>query len=113
MNRRKELVEQYKEVKIEAGVYCIRHKKTGKLFISSTPNLKSLNGKRFELNMGSSRNAALQADWSRDGEDAFEIDVLEVLKKPESGYFDAKDALEKLEKAWLDRLQPYGDKGYM
>lgn len=52
MDRRKELVQQYMEMKTEAGIYCIRNTRNGKIFVASTPNLKSLNGRRFELQMG-------------------------------------------------------------
>ncbi|MEK3785916.1 MULTISPECIES: GIY-YIG nuclease family protein [Paenibacillus] len=112
MNRRRELIEQYKEIKIEAGVYCIRNTQNGKCFVGSTPNLKSLSGKQFSLNAGSDLNRKLQQEWKEYGEDTFEIEVLELLKKEDSPYFDAKDALKKLEQVWLERLQPFGDKGY-
>lgn len=113
MNRRKELVQQYKELKTEAGVYCIRHKINGKLYIASTPNLASLNGRRFELQMGVFKNKQLQQEWSTEGEDAFDVEVLEVLKKNDSPFFNMKEELGKLEQSWLERLQPYGEKGYM
>jgi hypothetical protein len=74
--------------------------------------LKTINGKRFQLEMGGHPNAALLKEWNEYGKDAFAFEVLEVLEKPETGYFDEKDALKKLEAAWLDRLQPYGDRGY-
>ncbi|MEC0180513.1 GIY-YIG nuclease family protein [Paenibacillus peoriae] len=113
MNRRKELVQQYMEIKTEAGIYCIRNTHNGKMLVASTPNLKSLNGRRFELQMGVSKNKQLQQEWNEYGEDAFEFEVLDILKKKDSEFFDVKDALAKLEQTWIDRLQPYGDKGYL
>lgn len=113
MNRRKELVQQYMEIKTEAGIYCIRNTHNGKMFVAATPNLKSLNGRHFELQMGASKNKQLQQEWNEYGEDAFEFEVLDILKKKDSEFFDIKDALAKLEQTWLDRLQPYGDKGYL
>ncbi|MCM3784606.1 DUF2087 domain-containing protein [Neobacillus mesonae] len=113
VSRREELQQQAKEIKIEAGVYQIRNKENGKMYIASTPNLKTINGQKFTLNMGSHRNRDLQGDWSSLGEGAFEIEVLEKLKVPEGNiFFDAKDALRKLEASWLDKLQPYGANGY-
>lgn len=112
MERRKELMDQYKQIKKEAGVYQIRNTENNRIFVAATPNLKSLNGKRFELNLGNFRSDELQADWNRLGEGAFVFEVLEVLKEKEEGFFDTKDELKKLEKKWLDKLQPYGDKGY-
>ncbi|MGR6761489.1 GIY-YIG nuclease family protein [Paenibacillus sp. T2-29] len=113
MDRRKELVQQYMEMKTEAGIYCIRNTRNGRIFVSSTPNLKSLNGRRFELQMGMFKNKPLQQEWNEYGEDSFEFEVLDILKKKDSEFFDVKDALAKLEQTWLDRLQPYGDKGYL
>ncbi|WP_339275693.1 DUF2087 domain-containing protein [Paenibacillus sp. FSL W8-0426] len=112
MNRRKELQEQAKEVKIEAGIYCIRNERNGKVFVDSTPNLKTINGQKFMLQMGTHLNRQLQAEWKEYGEQAFTIEVLEVLKKEDNPYFDAKDALAKLLKRWMEQLEPYGDKGY-
>jgi hypothetical protein len=115
MNRkqdRKELVQQYMEIKTEAGIYQIKNTKNGKIFIGSTRNLRTLNGKMMELHMGTHRDKMLQQEWNEFGEAAFVIEPLETLKKKEEGYFDEKDALKKLEEHWLDRLQPYGERGY-
>ena len=112
MNRKSELKQQYKETKIEAGVYQIRNTKNQKIFIESTPNLKTINGKRFTLDMGSFQNKLLQTEWKEFGAEAFVFETLEILKTPEHGYFDAKDALKKLKEKWLDELQPYGEQGY-
>ena len=112
-NRREELKQLAKEIKTEAGVYQIRNKENGKRYVASTPNLKSLNGQQFMLNMGSHRNRRLQEEWKEYGEEAFAIEVVEKLKIPESNiFFDVKDALKKLEASWLEKLQPYGENGY-
>ena len=107
-----ELKQQYKETKIEAGVYQIKNTKNGKIFIESTMNLKTINGKRFTLDMGTYQNKLLQNEWTEFRAEAFVFEVLEILEIPEEGYFDAKDALKKLKGKWLDELQPYGECGY-
>lgn len=112
MNRKQELKQMYKEVKTEAGVYQIRNTKNGKVWIDGTMNLKTMNGKQFMLKHGSHPVKDLQKEWEKYGEDAFVFEVLEVLEKKNEPYYDAADALEKLEDKWLDKLQPYGDKGY-
>ncbi|TGE38930.1 DUF2087 domain-containing protein [Desulfosporosinus fructosivorans] len=112
MDRKQELKQQYKETKFEAGVYQIKNTKNDKVFIESTMNLKTINGKRFTLDMGSYQNKRLQNEWTEFGADAFNFEVLEILEIPEVGYFDAKDALKKLREKWLTKLQPYGDRGY-
>ncbi|MBP2001532.1 hypothetical protein J2Z69_002577 [Paenibacillus shirakamiensis] len=114
LNRRDELKLQAKEIKIEAGVFQIRNLENGKVFIDSKPNLKSMNGHEFSLDMGSFINKNLQADWKKYGKDAFVFEVLEVLKPKdgEAKIYDPKDALKKLEEKWLEAKQPYGDQGY-
>ncbi|MDF2680195.1 MAG: transcriptional regulator [Brevibacillus sp.] len=112
MNRKQELKQMYKEAKTEAGVYQIRNTQNGKVWIDGTMNLKTMNGKQFMLKHGSHTSKDLQSEWDQYGEDAFVFEVLEVLEKKNEPYFDAADALEKLENKWLDKLQPYGDKGY-
>jgi hypothetical protein len=112
MDRRDELKQLYKEMKPQAGVYQIKNTINQKVFVGSTMNLKTLNGKRFELNAGSNLNKRLQEEWKEFGEDAFVIEVLEVLEPNEDGFFDQKNALEKLEEKWLAKLQPYGERGY-
>ncbi|WP_066062977.1 GIY-YIG nuclease family protein [Neobacillus soli] len=112
MDRKKELKQLYKETPIEAGIYQIKNTKNHKIFIGSTKNLKTLNGLKFMLDTGGNRNKELQEEWLEYGKDAFEIEVLEILKKKETGYFDEKEELRKLEEKWLDQVQPYGDHGY-
>lgn len=112
MERRKELLDQYRHMKKEAGVYQIRNTAENKVFVLATPELKTMNGKRFQLQMGSFLNRELQEDWNRLGEDTFAFEVLEVLEEKEDGFFDEKEELKKLEKKWLEKLQPYGDRGY-
>jgi hypothetical protein len=112
MDRKKELIKQDKETKTEAGVYHIKNTVNGKVFVVATPNLKTINGRLMELRMGSYTNKKLQEEWNEYGENAFVIEVLEILEEPEEGFFDKKDELKKLEKKWLKKLQPFGEKGY-
>jgi len=112
MERRKELKQKYKETKPEAGVYQIRNIVNQKVQVLAATNLKTMNGKLFQLQMGSHRNKRLQEEWQQYGEDAFVFEVLEVLKEKEDGYYDKKEELKKLEAKWLEKLQPYGERGY-
>ncbi|WP_046175875.1 GIY-YIG nuclease family protein [Domibacillus indicus] len=112
MDRKKELKRQFKETKSEAGIYQIKNTVNGKVFIGSTRNIKTLKGRKFELQAGTSTYKALQDEWNEFGKEAFQFEILEILKKPETGFFDEKRALEKLEEKWLEKAQPYGEKGY-
>lgn len=112
MDRKKELKQLYKETKTQAGVYQIKNNKNQKIYIESSMNLKTINGKQFQLKMGSHTNKLLQKEWNEFGEEAFTFEVLETLKVKEDGYFDVKYELEKLEEKWLNKLQPFGEHGY-
>ena len=112
MERKKELKRIYKESETEAGVYQIKNTKNKKVFVVSTMNLKTINGKKFQLEMGGYKNEKLQKEWNEYGKEAFVFEVLEVLEKKDDEYFNAKEELEKLEEKWLDKLQPFGDSGY-
>lgn len=112
MERRKELLNQYKEIKPEAGVFGIKNLKNNKIYISSTRNLKTLNGQRFTLETSSHKCMALQKEWTEFGSDNFVFEVLEILKVEENEYFNIHEALKKLEAKWLLDLKPYGERGY-
>ncbi|PAE37596.1 GIY-YIG nuclease family protein [Bacillus sp. 7884-1] len=113
MDRRKELKQQFKETSVEAGIYQIKNTINNKILVGSTKNLKTLNGITFMLETnGYTTNKELQKEWNQYGRDAFKIDILEKLKKDDGHYFNEKEALLALEEKWLEKLQPYGERGY-
>ncbi|HYG57722.1 MAG TPA: DUF2087 domain-containing protein [Symbiobacteriaceae bacterium] len=112
VDRKAELKRLAKETKTEAGVFQIKNSRNGKVFVDTTRNFKTLNGQEFMLEMGSHKNRTLQQEWKEFGKEAFTFEVLEVLDKPETGFFDEKDALKKLKAKWLEQLQPFGERGY-
>jgi hypothetical protein len=115
MNRkaqRAELLQQYKEIKIEAGVYQIKNTLNGKVYVDGTPDLRSLNGKTVTLNTGSHTNKLLQKEWAEFGQHAFVIEVLEILKPNDNQYVVLRDELKKLKEIWIEKLQPFGERGY-
>ncbi|MEE6451177.1 GIY-YIG nuclease family protein [Gottfriedia acidiceleris] len=112
MSRKKELKMQYKETKVQAGIYQIKNIKNQKLFIVSTKNLKTINGKKFELEAGSCTNKTLQQEWNEYGKESFVFEELEILKEEDISPLGIKGDLKKLEEKWLEKLQPYGERGY-
>jgi len=113
MQSRKDLIREYKERRKPAGVFQIRNSVNGKVFFGSSKNLEGVfNGHRFRLDFGSHNNAALQADWKSYGADAFEFEILEEVKFTDAPHFDLEDELTLLEQIWLEKLEPYGDRGY-
>ena len=113
MNR-KALIQAYKESRRPIGVYRIRNVRDDRSLIGRSVDLPAiLNRERATLRLGMHRNAALQRDWATLGPDAFVFEVLDELPPPaEQPGWDPTDELRVLESLWLDRLQPYGDRGY-
>jgi hypothetical protein len=110
-NRRKELVDQFKEIKTYMGVIQVTNTQNGKRYIDGYPNLKNKwHTLQMQLNLGSFANPEFVADWKRFGQEAFTYEVLEEVCTED--VHDVKWELKQLEKKWLERLQPYGDQGY-
>lgn len=112
MDRKKELKQLAREIKVQPGVYLVRNIKNGKVLVMSTPDLKTINGKKAQMANGSFPNPSLQADLDVFGPDAFAYEVLENLEPKEEGYFNLHDDLKRLEAKWINHFQSYGDKGY-
>lgn len=81
MNRRKELLNDWKHRRPEMGVFSVRCKVTGDLFLGVTNETKTgFNRHRFQLSAGFHPNKKLQELWNRYGENEFEYAVVKVLK---------------------------------
>jgi hypothetical protein len=110
MNK-KDLKREYKETPLPIGVFQIRNLTNKKVFIGSSLNLNGIfNRHRFALNAGSHQNKSLQADWNFLGAEQFAYEVLEELEPREN--LNIKKELEFLEDLWLEKLAPYGERGY-
>ncbi len=109
--KRKELLEEYKRLKTYMGVIQITNNANGKIYIAAYPNLKNkwltIQG---QLVMGRHANARLQKDWKELGPKAFTYEVLE--EKDAGEVTDMRWELKQMEKPWLEKLQPYEDRGY-
>jgi hypothetical protein len=110
---RKALARQYKETKRPVGVFCVRNRINGKALIGVSIDLPSmLNRQRAQLGMGLHPNRALQDDWNTLGSAAFDFEVLDTLDPPDRADWDPADDLRVLEKLWLEKLAPFGERGY-
>lgn len=104
---------EYKEAKIAAGVYRVRNTAEDRSLVGSSVNVNAiLNRHRAGLRIGAHENKELQRDWNRLGETAFAFEVLDTLTDDDELGFDFKRDLSTLEQLWLERLEPYGERGY-
>ena len=109
----KRIKREYKESPREAGVFRITNKDSGKVYLGSSLNLHGpLNKHRFTLKIGSHINRELQADYDRLGEAAFEFEIVDTVKRKDSPGFNAEDELEVLEALWIDKEEPFSERGY-
>lgn len=113
MKTRQEINREYKERKKPAGVFQVKNIANGKIFLGSSMNIEGpLNGHKYMLTIGSHRNEALQKEWNEFGADKFVFEVLEVAKVKDDPNFNLSDELTLLEQIWVEKLQPFGERGY-
>lgn len=113
MDRKKELIREYKETPTPMGVYQIKNLENGKIFIGSHTNIPGkINSNRFQLMHGSHISKELLHDWQQYGADAFTFDTLELVDPEKVPKDEWPRAVSDLEEKWLDRLRPYGENGY-
>ena len=106
-------IKEYKNTPRPMGIYQIKNKNNNKVLIGSSKNLPAiLNRFRSELTMGSCRNSVLQEEWKQFGPEAFEFNELEILGPLSDPAYDPAEDLRFLEEVWVEKLRPYGDKGY-
>lgn len=80
MDRKKELKEQYKQMKTEMGIFIVHNKVNNKYLLIKTQNLHGMiNRVRFQLKSGGHPSRELQMEWNELGEENFSFTVLETL----------------------------------
>lgn len=113
MKTRQDVKREYKERRKPAGVFQVKNTVNGKILLGSSLNLEGpLNSHRFMLEIGRHRNETLQKEWNEYGADKFVFEILETVKVKDDGDFDVSDELTILEQIWLEKLQPFGERGY-
>lgn len=110
---RRALIRQYKETPRPAGVYAIRNRLDGRIYVGGSLDVEgAMNRARFELNMRSHRSKALLHDWIAHGADHFSFEVVDRVKERKDPDFDREAELEKLLSLWQEELQCFGANGY-
>lgn len=110
---RRELIREYKRTPKDMGIYMIRNTVNGKCYIASSRDIRArINRHKMDLKTNSEKVSALQDDWNAFGADIFEFETVDLLKPLDEPGYDPGEDLEELEQLWLEKLQPYGHKGY-
>jgi frataxin-like iron-binding protein CyaY len=113
MKTRKELKEEYKQMKYRMGVFQIKNKINGRVFIGSSTDLKAIwYAQKLQLDVGIHQNSDLQKEWKEYGAENFTYEILEEIKQTEDKPTDYGKEVKALEEMIIEELQPYENKGY-
>ncbi len=105
MDRRKELLEEYKNRKRDMGVISIKCVETGEQFLDAVTDVGvAFNSNRAKLRFNGHPNKRMQALWNQHGEDGFEMTVLKEYK-PKDPLADHKAEVSKLREECLKELE--------
>src|ERR1035437_6046037 len=112
MDRRQAKLE-YKLSHRPMGIFQIRNTINEKVFIDSSTNVPGrINRYKVQLKAGLHPSKTLQTDWIDHGEAAFEFETIEPVEPRDDPNYDYAGDLEVLKDLWLEKLEPYGDRGY-
>lgn len=101
--RKKELLQAYRDRKPEMGVISVRCNPTGKVFLGVSKDTRAdYNSIQAKLRMNSHPNKALQALWNTHGEAQFTLSLLAELHYDDP-HDDHSRKLEELRQQYLDR----------
>ena len=110
---KKNLKREYKQSHTPMGVFQIRNLVNGRVLIGSSLNLPGiLNRHQFALQMGKHQNRLLQTEWNEFGSENFAFEILDELTPSPDPARDYRADLAFLEDLWLEKLEPFGERGY-
>ncbi|ACL19148.1 hypothetical protein DesLBE_2253 [Desulfitobacterium sp. LBE] len=110
MDRKKELKEQYKQMRPDMGIVGVRSGKEAWCYIEGSQNLRAaLNGIRFKLEAGFFPCRELMKKWQEQGGENFTFEVLEQLEyDKDETKTDYTDDLVLLLMEWEEKLLDQG-----
>jgi hypothetical protein len=110
---KKHLKKNYRQSPRPMGVFLIRNNLSDKVFLDSGLDLHgTINRHKFQLKNGIHPNKSLQADWNLFGSNSFAFEIVDELTPRQSAEVDYRAEVAFLEKLWLEKLQPFADRGY-
>lgn len=117
--KKKELAAAFAKSFRPMGIYQLRNKLNGKIYLGAAMDLDGMRNRiAFSANMNEAPFYELKEDWAKHGPDSFLYEIVDRLKPQSDSPADKaelaqyRDELDALLELWLDKLQPYGDKGY-
>ena len=109
----RKLKQDYLLAKRPLGIVLIRNTTNDKVLLLAGLNLQGIiNRHKFALNAGNHASTELQNDWNDLGAHKFEFEIVDQMEPSDDPSFDARRELSFMEEMWLEKLKPYGDRGY-
>lgn len=114
MNKdKKRLKQDYQQTPRAIGVFLIRNNLNDKVFVAAGVDLRGLmNRHKFQLSNGNHANQQLQADWNEFGSNNFAFEIVDELSPRAGAEVDYRAEVAFLEDLWLQKLKPFGERGY-
>lgn len=117
--RKKELASSYAQSFRPMGVYQIRNVRNGKILVLGSMDLPGARN-RLAFMQQTKLNSImeLREDWSAFGGESFVFEELDQIKPREEFLGDKaelnpyKDEVDALLELWIEKLQPFGERGY-
>ncbi len=110
---KKQLKRNYQQTPRALGVFLIRNNLTDKVFVAAGLDLHGLiNRHKFQLTNGSHPNKQLQTDWNESGSNNFAFEIVDELSPRAGQEIDYGAEVAFLENLWLEKLKPFGERGY-
>lgn len=112
MNRRKEIINDYKKRKLSGGVYIVKNTQNGRYLIGHAANLQSVQNRfQFAQTTGMVFDPRMKKDWETAGPQAFTFDILEELEQKaeqsQEAFMDDLQTLEQLQRPSFDEAKAY------
>ena len=105
MDRKKELLMEYKQRKREMGVFLFECAEGGRYIGRADDPKGAINKNVFQLKMGSHPNKRLQKEWSDRGEAAFSVRVVDSLDYDEETKEECAEELAMLFDDWIQKMK--------
>lgn len=103
----------YQQTARPMGIYQVKNLASGKIYIGRSTDLNGkLNSEKFQLRNNLHMNKQLQNDFNLLGEGEFVFEILDNLQPREEPNHNYDWDLQALETMWLEKLQPFGPRGY-
>ena len=111
--KKKQLKKAYRQNPPPMGVFLLRSMVNDKVFVGVGQDLNGIiNRHRFQLTNNIHPNTRLQSEWNEFGSNNFAFEILEQLNPQDAPHLDYREELAALEQLWLEKLKPFGERGY-